>query len=89
MLPDQVLSPEEQTQELVERETTYFPDDLTDPRNPGHDAWVARQQQRADHDALVDPEHPAHRDAIQSIAHESDATRESMLRRIKDELAKH
>lgn len=86
---EKTLSPEETTQVDVERDSAYFPGDLTDPSNPGHAAWVARQKDRIDCSALVDPEHPDHRDAVQSISHVNDATHGSILRRIKDELAKH
>ena len=85
----ETLSADERTRQDVERDTAYFRDDLTDPRNPGHDAWVARQKERIDCNALVDPEHPGHREAVQSISHVNHATHESILRRIKDELAKH
>lgn len=78
------LSPDERARE----DSAYFPDDLTDPRNPGHEAWVARQKERLDCEALVDPEHPGHREAVQSMSHENAATHESILRRIKDELTR-
>ncbi len=83
------LSSDEGAQADVEHDTAYFSGDLMDPQNPGHDAWVARQKERFDADALVDPTNPGHRDAVQSISHVSDATHESILQRIKDELAKH
>jgi hypothetical protein len=38
--------PAERTAEMIERETTEFPDDLLDPRNPGHGAWEQREQGR-------------------------------------------
>ena len=41
-----VPTPEEKTEEMIDRETTQFGDDLTDPRNPGHAAWERRQQER-------------------------------------------
>jgi hypothetical protein len=81
----ETLSPDERARE----DSAYFPDDLTDPKNPGHDAWIARQKERIDCDALVDSEHPGHRDAIQSISHVNDATHKSILRRIEEELSKH
>jgi hypothetical protein len=80
---------EERTQADIEQDTAYFSDDLTDPKNPGHDAWVARQKERLDTNALVDPDLPGHRDAVQTISHVNDATHESILRRIKGELAEH
>ena len=43
---------------------------------------------KVDCDALVDPNHPGHREAVTTIAHVDDATHESMLKRIKEELAK-
>ena len=79
----------EDTQADVEQDTAYFSGDLMDPQTPGHDAWVARQKERFDADALVDPTNPGHRDAVQSISHVNDATHASILQRIKDELAKH
>lgn len=36
--------PVERTQEMLQRETTYFEDDLTDPRNPRHAQWEARHE---------------------------------------------
>jgi len=84
----EALTPDERALEDFERDTAYFSDDLTDPRNPGHDAWVARQKGRIDCNALVDPEHPGHREAVQSISHVNDTMHESILRRIRDELAK-
>ena len=80
---------EERTREDVEQDTAYFSGDLMDPKNPGHDAWVAQQKELCDPEALVHPDNPGHRDAVQSISHVPDATHESILRRIKDELAKH
>lgn len=41
-----------------------------------------------DCDALADPNHPGHREAVTTIAHVDDATHESILKRIKEELAK-
>jgi hypothetical protein len=41
-----VPTPEEQTVEIIERETTAFADDLMDPRNPGHAEWERREQER-------------------------------------------
>lgn len=41
-----------------------------------------------DCDALTDPDHPGHREAVQAIAHVDDATHESILKRIKEELEK-
>lgn len=43
---------------------------------------------KLDCDALVDPTHPGHRDAVTAIAHVDDATHETILTRIKEELAK-
>lgn len=43
---------------------------------------------RVDCDALADHDHPAHRAAVTAIAHVDDATHESILARIKDELKK-
>jgi hypothetical protein len=84
-----VPTDEERTQADIEQDTAYFSDDLTDPKNPGHDAWVARQKERLDTNALVDPDLPGHRDAVQTISHVNDATHESILRRIRGELAEH
>lgn len=39
-------------------------------------------------DALADPNHSDHREAVRTIAHVDDQTHESMLRRIKEELEK-
>lgn len=86
---EEIQSDEERTQADVEQDTAYFSGDLMDPENPGHDAWVARQKERFDAEALVDPTNPGHRDAVQSISHVNDATHASILQRIKDELAKH
>jgi len=43
---------------------------------------------KVDCDALADPNHPGHREAVTTIAHVDDATHESILKRIKEELAK-
>jgi hypothetical protein len=43
---------------------------------------------KVDCDALVDPNHAGHREAVATIAHVDDVTHESILKRIKDELAK-
>ena len=42
-----IPSAPDRTEELVHEETTYFADDLEDPRNPRHAEWEAR------HDAEV------------------------------------
>lgn len=39
-------------------------------------------------DALVDPDHPEHRDAVQAIAHTDEAVHQSLMERVKTELAK-
>jgi hypothetical protein len=39
-----VPRPDERTAELIHEETTNFPDDLTDPRNPRHAEWEASQK---------------------------------------------
>jgi hypothetical protein len=41
-----------------------------------------------DSDALVDPDHPGHRDAITSIAHASEETRNKVLAWLKEEFGK-
>jgi hypothetical protein len=43
---------------------------------------------KVDCDALADPNHPGHREAVTTIAHVDDETHESILRRIKEELEK-
>lgn len=52
---------QEQTREIIERETTQFPDDLLDPRNPHHAEWEAREQARiqaAESDDVAPPSDP-------------------------------
>jgi hypothetical protein len=39
-----------------------------------------------DSDALVDPNHPGHREAIKTISHVDDDTHKSITQRLKDEL---
>jgi hypothetical protein len=39
-------------------------------------------------DALADPNHPGHREAVTAVAHVDDDTHESILQRIKEALAK-
>jgi hypothetical protein len=41
-----------------------------------------------DCDALADPDHSGHRDAVTAISHVDDAAHESILQRIREELAK-
>ena len=41
---------------------------------------------KLDCDALADPNHPGHREAVTAIAHVDDETHESILKRIKEEL---
>jgi hypothetical protein len=48
----------------------------------------AEEAPKVDCDALADPDHPDHREAVTTIAHVDDGTHESMLRRIKEELEK-
>jgi hypothetical protein len=43
---------------------------------------------RVDCDALADPNHPGHRDAVTTIAHVDEGTHVSMLKRIKEEVEK-
>jgi hypothetical protein len=43
---------------------------------------------KVDCDALADPNHPGHREAVTTIAHVDHETHESILRRIKEELEK-
>jgi hypothetical protein len=43
---------------------------------------------KVDCDALADPNHPGHREAVKTIAHVDDKTHESMMKRIKEELEK-
>ena len=48
-------TPESRTEEMIERETTRYPDDLLDDDNPRHARWEAAQQAKLDaarrHDA--------------------------------------
>jgi hypothetical protein len=41
-----VPTPEEETRELVERETLQYQDDLLDPQNPKHAQWEQREHAR-------------------------------------------
>jgi hypothetical protein len=43
---------------------------------------------KVDCDALADSNHPGHREAVTTIAHVDKETHESILKRIKEELAK-
>jgi hypothetical protein len=46
------------------------------------------EPKKVDCDALADPNHPDHRDAVTTISHVDDDTHESILKRIREDLAK-
>lgn len=52
------------------------------------DAEDASEGTKVDCDALADPNHPSHREAVTTIAHVGDEAHESILKRIKEELEK-